>query len=185
MTSRPLALSGLVPSLLFLALTGCGGGDSTGPGPGPGPGPGTASRLEVVPGAVLFTQAGESRVLTVRALDADGHEVLAPSVTWQSSNTGMVSVTADGHATAVGALGSAQITATGGGLTSAPMLVLIAQPASGALLVADSQVISITPVDATAPFDLGYQYVVRSGAPRPRWASWCWPPAAPRSADGW
>ena len=91
----------------------------------------------------------------------DGHEVQSPPVTWQSSNTGMVSVTPDGHATAVGALGSAQITATGGGLTSAPMLALIAQPASGALLVADSQVISITPVDATAPFDLGYQYVVR------------------------
>lgn len=144
----------------MLLTSGCGG-DSTGPGPGPGPGGGAPTQLEIVPGAVLFTTSGESRQLAVRALDADGNEVTAPAVTWQSSNSSMASITATGVVTAAANLGSAQITAQGGGLTSAPMLVLVAQPAAGALLVADSQVVSITPVDANAPFDLGWQYVVR------------------------
>ncbi len=119
---------------------------------------------------MLFTTAGESRALAVRALDDQGTEVTAPTtITWQSSDQSTVRVDPTGTATALAPLGSAQITATAAGLTSAPILVLVAQPAQDALLVADSQVVSLAPVDPTAPFDLGYQYTARlSGvAPTP------------------
>ena len=145
----------LLPALLAVFAVACGG-DSTGPGdPAAGP------RIEIAPGALLLTAAGATEALHVRAFDADGHEMTAPSVTWRSSDQAVVTVGSDGLATAIAGAGSAHIIADAGDLVSPPILVVIAEPAEGAVLVADSQVVgTLEPVSVTAAYQPGWQYQV-------------------------
>jgi hypothetical protein len=128
-----------------LALTACGGGGSdTNPDPPPPAQP--VARVVIDPGALLLTAAGEARALKARAFDAGGREVAA-EFRWSSSRSAVVAVDALGVATAAAATGSAQIVAEAGGVRSAPVIALVAQPVAGALLVADAQVIG-DPVEA-------------------------------------
>lgn len=153
---RPMSnRSGILPCALLALAVACGG-DSTGPGdPAAGP------RIEIAPGALLLTAAGGTEALHVRAFDADGHEMTAPSVTWRSSDQAVVTVGSDGLATAIAGAGSAHIIADAGDLVSPPILVVIAQPAEGAVLVADSQVVgTLEPVSETAAYQPGWQYRV-------------------------
>lgn len=133
-----------------------------GDGTGPGPIGGAVQRLAIVPGALLLTAPGDTVSLRVVGIEADGDTIsLADAVTWQSSQPGMVAVSDVGVATA-GAFGSSVITAQSGALTSAPVLALVAQPAGGALLVSDAQVVGdIVPVDPLAPYEPGWEYRVR------------------------
>lgn len=120
------------------------------------------ARLEIVPGSMLLTSTGQSQRLQVRAFDASGKSIQPPSVTWQSSASSVVSVSADGQVTAGSALGSAQIVAQTGSLASVPALAIVAQPVPGAMLVADSQVVSeISAVDPAAAYRRGWLYKVR------------------------
>jgi uncharacterized repeat protein (TIGR01451 family) len=129
------------------------------PGPTP-PGSTAVARLEVKPGALMFTRAGETRVLSVKAFNTSGAPVPA-TVSWTSSKPSAVSVDASGTLTAVGAVGSSQVTAVSGAVVSPPVLVTIVQPAPGAVLVADDQVVSApTPVDASATPDPSNEYEV-------------------------
>jgi hypothetical protein len=117
--------------------------------------PDDAGTVAVSPSAALLTTVGDG--MSLRALDAEGQPV-SGAITWQSSNPDVVSIDADGRITARAAVGSAQITATRGDTVSAPVLVLVAEPAPGAILVADADVVADpTADDAAAPFGLGYR----------------------------
>ena len=151
--------------LLALAavLPGCSK-DAQPPGGGGGPDGGNGPlivRVDVAPGSLLLTAPGQTHTLTAKAFDAQGTEV-ATAFTWTSSRPAEVTVDAAGRVSAA-ALGSAQVTASAGGVSSAAATVLVAEPAPGALLVADAQVVSVgpvtfTPADGPGP---GLQYEVR------------------------
>jgi hypothetical protein len=115
-----------------------------------------------VPGALLLPAPGDTAGLRVVGITASGDTTeVDDAVSWTSSTPGIVVVSAAGVATAQ-TLGTAVVTAQAGGLTSSPILALVAQPATGALLVSDDQVIgAITPVDPAASYVPGWQYRVR------------------------
>lgn len=96
------------------------------------------ARVEISPSAVLLTAVGGTRKLSAQAFDAAGNPS-SGTATWSSSDPTTVEVAADGTLTAR-ALGSAQITATIDGVSSAPVLALVTTPAAGVTLVADDQI---------------------------------------------
>ena len=126
-----LALFALVATL----LTGCGGS-----GLWPGGQDTKVTRIEITPGNVLLTGSGHNKQLTAQAYNAAG-EPIAATVAWSSSKPANVDVGAKGLATSHVAVGSAVITASADGVTSAPVLVVVATPVAGAVLVADNQIV--------------------------------------------
>ena len=143
----------LLPAALPFAAA-CGDGPTDPPPAGDG------IRLVIAPGALLLAEPGTTGQLRAYAIDADGDSTLVEA-TFQTSDPAVVSIAGD-VATGAASLGSAQITATSGELTSAPILALRATPAAGALLVADSQVVGmISAVDPAAAYGIGWQYRVR------------------------
>jgi hypothetical protein len=156
--------------ILLLAISGCGKeGDSSPPSAGGPPIDDTPggnlpstkiSRIKITPGAFLLTEPGKSVQLSAQAYDAEGSPIDA-AITWKTSDEAAVTITAEGLATAVGAVGSAQITAQAEGVSSGPVLALLAQPVSGAVLVQDDQVIGIPEaVDPAVPYGVGWRYRV-------------------------
>lgn len=154
--------------ILLLAVAGCGkGGDSSSGGAGGPPVEDTPggnlpstkiSRIEITPGAFLLTEPGKSVHLSAQAYDADGKPIDA-AIAWKTSDEAAVTITPEGLAAAVGGVGSAQITAQAEGVSSGPVLALLAQPVGGAILVQDSQVVGIPEaVDPAAPYGLGWRY---------------------------
>jgi hypothetical protein len=133
--------------------------------------PKAVTRLEVTPSAVLLTAAGESRKLTVRAYDASGAELPSPPLVFASSRPGEVEVTADGLVRAATAVGSALISVTTGSVTSAPLLVTVADLVPGALTVTDQQVVSgpeLVDTSATPGADVQYRVILTGvGLPAP------------------
>lgn len=118
-------------------------------------------RIEIAPAALLLTQAGATQKLVARGFDADG-EPTEVAVTWRSTDPNIVSVGADGTVTAVVALGSAQIVAEAGAVSSRPLLALVAQPVTGAVLVADEQVVGApVAVSSDDDYGLGWRYSLR------------------------
>ena len=101
-------------------------------------GPQLAGQIEVTPSAVLMTARGQTARLVAAATGADGAAV---PVAWSSSDPDQVTVDNDGNVTAMTDLGGALIYADAGDRTT-PVVVLVAQPAPGAVLVADHQVVS-------------------------------------------
>ena len=91
---------------------------------------------------VFLPGGGQSAQLAAQVLDPRGAPAFG-TVTWTSSAPDKVSVDAAGRLVAL-AIGSAQIFAEASGARSAPTLVLVAQPKAGALLVTDSQVVSVS-----------------------------------------
>ena len=176
----------LVAAVLVGELGGCGGGksggspdssalDGTAPN-GSAPDGGAAGagggvdgaqvlppylgRIVLTPAALLFTAAGQTATLHAQAFDATGAPMNA-SFTFTSSRPDQVAVDASGNVTTMVALGSTQITVTGAGLTSRPLLVLVVEPQPGTVLVSDAQVVAgPTQVDATADPVPGAQYLV-------------------------
>src|SRR5205807_585707 len=98
-------------------------------------------RIVLTPAALLFTGAGQSATLRAQAFDASGAPMDA-AFTFTSSRPDQVAVDAAGNVTSMVAVGSTQITVTGAGLTSRPLLVLVVQPQPGTVLVADAQVMA-------------------------------------------
>jgi probable HAF family extracellular repeat protein len=97
------------------------------------------TRLEITPGSVMFTKAGDTQIFSVKAYDQNNAVMTGTPISWISSNAATVSVSADGLATAVVDLGSAQLTAQVGDVKTITT-VIIAQPVSGALLLEDARV---------------------------------------------
>lgn len=124
----------LFSGLLSLALAACGGGAA--------PDEPTASpaRVEILDGAALLTEAGQTRALSARVLDSQGREITA-TVAWESSRPDSVGVSVNGELIAQGTGGVSQITARVGNLRSAPMLALHTPVAAGAVLLTDEQIV--------------------------------------------
>lgn len=113
--------------------------------------------IEVSPSAALLTEVGDGMTLSAQALDPAGRPMTG-ALRWRSSNPDVVSIDAKGHITALAAVGSAQITAELGDAVSEPMLVVVAEPAPGAVLVTDDEVVSGPEAeDPAAPFGLGFK----------------------------
>lgn len=129
----------------------------------------TSGSVVVNRSATLLTAVGQSRQLTAKTMNASGSTVNA-AVEWSSSTPDQVSVDATGRITAR-AIGSAQIFARSGGITSPPVLVVVAEPQPGALVVTDAQVISVGAPLGLAPGEaagVGTRYEVRlTGVPTP------------------
>ncbi len=111
-----------LPILLLLfalaAVAGCDGDDNVQPGPTP-----TYSSIVITngPDTLLIGQTGQ---FTLAVLDTAGQPVAAPQVGWDASPSGVVSI--DGAGRVRGrSEGDATITAVGGGITSAPVLVTV------------------------------------------------------------
>jgi YD repeat-containing protein len=102
--------------------------------------PGVAT-IKVTPTAVLFTEVGQSHNLTAQAYDAQGNLIEA-NFTWRSSNPAQVEVDQNGVITSKIDVGSAQIFVEAEGVRSLPAQILVAQPAEGAILIDDAQVVS-------------------------------------------
>lgn len=115
--------------------------------------------VEVRPSTVLLTRVGESYSFKAQAFDASGNPLDA-DVTWESSSAD-VSVDASGQVTSEVTVGSAQLTAKFGDVVSKPATVIVAEPAAGAVLVSDAQVLELpVAVDPTAPPEIGTRYTV-------------------------
>lgn len=119
-----------------------------------------ALRVVITPGAKLLTQSGQTAQLTAQVLDQDDQPVDA-QIIWRSKDESMVSVDDSGLITSRSPLGSAQIIAEAPDALPGLVLVTIANPADGAILITDADVIGPpTPVDPEASVDLGYEYTV-------------------------
>jgi probable HAF family extracellular repeat protein len=129
----------------------------------------TPVRLEIVPGSLLLPGIGVRQTLRAVAYDVMGREIPAGDVRWRSLRPQVVSVSATGEAVAA-AFGSAQVIAESGAISSAPVLVLVAQTAAGAVLVSDAQVVGDPiPLSAGAQFGVGARYQIRlSGVTPPQ-----------------
>ena len=104
---------------------------------------------EVRPSAALLTEIGDSTRLDVVGIERDGDEAYVDGeVVWVSSDPTQVAVNADGSITATTDVGAAVLTAYVDGQPSVPILVTIAPPVDGAVLVADEQV-SVDPMPIT------------------------------------
>ena len=138
---------------------------------------GPAVRLEISPPGGLIISTTERRALGLRAFDANGLEVPVPAgASVVSSNSGYpVRSSAGGgfelQATLIGSSTLVSAAVPGSAIASPPVLFYSAQPAAGALLVADSQVVvEPAPLDAAASRGLGLRYrttLSGVGAPAP------------------
>jgi len=142
--------------LLFIAA-GCGSSRAPGGGSPDGGGQPVAASIEVTPSALLLTGAGQERTLRARVLDAAGNELNLP-VAWSSSTPADVSVSSAGAVRSVADIGSSVVRAVVGNVRSVPVLVTVAEPQPGALLVTDAQVVSVGPPIVEGPDapDLGW-----------------------------
>lgn len=89
-------------------------------------------------------------------------------LSWVSSDAGHIGVDADGRATALANNGSSQITAIAGGVASAPLLGVIAEPAAGVVTKSDAEILQgAIPTDPSAEPDLSNTYTVILAGPTP------------------
>jgi hypothetical protein len=144
-TARFLTAPALVAAMLTLSCS-----DSGGNGTGPAP----VTTVTVSPGSVTLTFVGETRQMSATAKDAAGNTV-SVTFTWTSNNPAVAEVSSSGVVTARSA-GVASITATGGGVTSAPSSVALDQQVGGVELdvsslsfasLGESQTLTATAVD--------------------------------------
>jgi hypothetical protein len=98
------------------------------------------TRVEITPGTVLLTASGQTKTLTAQAFD-QFDKPMNTTFTWVSSKPETVSVNASGAIQANTALGSSQITASSNGVQSPAIVAAIVEPADGAVLVSDNQVV--------------------------------------------
>lgn len=120
---------------LSMLLAACGGGGDTST-----LAVATPAKVEIVNGAALLTEAGQTKALSARVLDSQGREITA-TVAWESSRPQNVGVSASGELSAQGTGGVSQITARVGDLRSAPMLAVHTPVAAGAVLLTDEQIV--------------------------------------------
>lgn len=123
---------------------------------------GVPSRIEIDKSSVFLPGVGKTVQLHAQLLDANGHVLAAEPVTWTSSASDRIVVDPSGTVSGV-AIGSAQIFAKSGSLQSLPVLAFVAQPAAGALLLTDAQIVSVGPalnLDADGVPGVGTKYEV-------------------------
>lgn len=112
----------LSAALLLGALTACTGGGAQNPPPAAG-----VASITLSP-ATLDVAVGATAALSATARDAQGHMLSGVTYTWASSAEAVASV-AGGVVSGVSA-GTASITASAGGVTSAPVTVTVHAPST-------------------------------------------------------
>ena len=119
------------------------------------------ARVEIEQKGLILTQTGAVKQLAAKAFDAQG-TLLNVAVSWTSSKPATIAVDSTGIATAVSGNGASQIVAQAGGVQSAPLLALVTQPVSGAILLNDAQIVG-EPFETTpnAPPNFTNTYQVR------------------------
>ena len=135
-------------------LVGCGGG-----GGGVSETPQVVAKVAIRQSGLLLTQSGAVKQLSATVTDAEGNELSVPT-TWTSTRPAAITVDSTGKVTAASGNGASQIVAEAGGIKSAPLLGLVAQPVLGAILLTDSQIVGDpveTTPEAVASFDNTYQ----------------------------
>lgn len=129
----------------------------------------SAGQLVIDKASVLLPGVGRQAQLIAHVVDPQGATSPA-TATWTSFAPAKVSVDASGQLLGK-AIGSAQIVAEAGGMRSAPTLVTVAEPPSGAVIVSDQQVVSVgSPLNLPAGGvpGVGTTYeVTLQGAPAP------------------
>ena len=94
-----LTVKGLAMSLsLGLVLIACNNSD---PDPEPDPDPNPITSIKINPKEVTFDEIGQSQEFTAKAFDKDGLEINT-SFIWSSSDAGVVSISTNGLADAIG-----------------------------------------------------------------------------------
>jgi trimeric autotransporter adhesin len=125
----------------------------------------------VSPSTVSLTTGGTQQI-TATPRDAAGNALTGRTVTWQTSNANVATVTQTGLITAVG-VGSANVTATSEGkvgtvtvtVTPAPVATVTVTPTSASLLVAGTTTLSATARDANGAVIPGAAITWSSDAP--------------------
>ncbi|MBL8519081.1 MAG: hypothetical protein JNK75_00285 [Betaproteobacteria bacterium] len=113
----------------------------------PNAGPPVVARIEIEQTGLLLDAMGTTRQLTANAYNAAGQKLNVP-VTWTSSRPANLTVNGTGLVTAQTGNGVSQITVSAGGKVSAPLIAVVTQPAIGAVLLNDSQIVG-DPVETT------------------------------------
>lgn len=109
----------------------------------PAPSGPVASRIEISPSSWMAVGVGESQTFSALVYDQHGQPMEEATVSWSSSRPDVIAVTGGatgGVATTQVDLGSAMITASVGSLR-AEVLAFVAEPAPGALLLSDAQIV--------------------------------------------
>lgn len=139
-------------------LGGALGCEESSPEPGGG---GPVARLEITPRGLLLTAAGQERRLSVRAYDAKGRVVPAPSLSWRASSPANIAVDGDGNVVAQVANGASQIFAESEGVTSPPLLVAVTALPPGTLALTDAKIVGEPrATDPNAAPEVGATYEV-------------------------
>ena len=129
-----------VATLLVAALlAGCGGHGTTDAGTGTATPTQTVTQVVVSTSSVLL-QPGGTAQLSARAVDASGATVSDAVITWTASSS-VVAVGPDGKVVAGNSVDSAVVTASAGGVSSAPVTALVASLVPGTQVIADAQVV--------------------------------------------
>ena len=150
---------------LFVALTGCGGGEG---------GPAPAARIDLSTTSVALNAIGATRTVTASVKDASGGVLSSAPVTWSSDAPSIATVTsggASGTITGV-ASGSTTVRATSGAATAtvsvqvAGVRSVSVSPAATAIRVGDTQAFT-----ATVAADAGLSTAVTWASTNPAVAS--------------
>lgn len=158
---RPRRAS-LVACCLVVLLVACH--NESGP-----PQPRPVARVDVSVAHLLLVPSRPAATLTARAFDASGTEVPGVSVVWASSDEAIARVDATGAVQSQGPVGSTVVTATVAGVTSAGVLVVVATPVAGAVLLDDANIVGEpSAIDPPGDFTVGWRYrVTLTGVPAP------------------
>lgn len=100
--------------------------------------------MEIEEGGLLMAAAGETRQLHARVYDSDGNPMSVP-ITWLATTSGSainphIAVDQTGLTTAM-SNGVAQIVASAGGVSSAPLVGLVTPVGPGTILLTDAQIV--------------------------------------------
>ena len=139
--SRVLAM--IATSMFLATLAGCGGGDSgpTSPPtpepspPAPPPAP-VATSIAVTPASHTLATIGATVQLSATVRDQNNNLMTGQTVTWNSSNTGVATVSGNGLVTAV-ANGTSRITARSGN-ASGTANITVAEPVPTRIAISPS-----------------------------------------------
>ena len=168
--------------LIVFALSACGGGGGggsannsatgggSGSGGGIGSGPGADPVLQKIvidTPALMFTSLGEVRSLNATAFNSNGDQVNV-ALTWASTDNNLVNIDASSGVVTSIANGVTVLTASAEGVTSNPVVAVVAQFQPGVVLIPSDQVLSEPTLDGsvTTPvvYEVGIRFTVSLGS---------------------
>ncbi|HVH13575.1 MAG TPA: Ig-like domain-containing protein, partial [Longimicrobium sp.] len=147
-------------------------GEQTAQASTPGTAPGTftataqvgpPAAIETTPSALTMSALTATAQLTARPVDAYGNPVSGVSITWTTTNAGVVNVSQSGMVTAMGN-GTAQVRASGGGQTGVVEVTVQQAPATITVSTRTTTVVEFdTVIYSAAVFDAAGQPIPGAG----------------------